>query len=223
MKLREIALLLTTWVIASSASLNATTVTSTTYSSWLAGTSGPVADVDFTHMTFTNYGPAGYTSPDGFTITGPDGAGTSLQGLMYGGYQAFKGGTDANALIKVATPAAGETALIFVLASNPQATLYTLTLSDGQIFNLPGTTSLFGVSVSHPITYATIGANVGASVILQDVTYAATNLPLDSGGTGGTGGTGGSDPSPVPEATTTLLFGSGLILIASFRKRWPHF
>jgi hypothetical protein len=137
------------------------------------------------------------------------------------------GGSDANAQIKVATPATGETALIFQLGSNPQASLYTFTLSDGQVFNLnlPGTTTLFGFSVSHPITYATIAANAGASVILEGAAYAATNLPLDSGGsggTGGTGGTGGSDPSPVPEATTTLLLGSGLVMIASFRKRMPQ-
>ena len=61
------------------------------------------------------------------------------------------------------TPPSGETALVFSFGSSPSASSYTLTLSDGEIFNLASDTSLFGISVSHPITSATFASTPGST------------------------------------------------------------
>jgi hypothetical protein len=225
MRLQAGALLAATLLVASVAPLRATTIVSYSITSWMSSiTSGSAQDANFSTIQNVTYGPSGYTTSDGFTITGPDGAGTFLQGLSFNGMPSLKGGSDAAAQIQVTTPAAGETALLFMLASTPAATGYTVTLSDGQVFNLASTTTIFGLSVSHPLTYATLSASPGSSLILQDVSYGNTTLALDpTGGTGGGGGTGTTDPAPdpsaVPEATTMLLLGTGLLLIAFARKR----
>ena len=217
MKLQAGALLAATLLFASVAPLRATTIVSYSVNDWTSSiNSGSAHDANFSTIQNVTYGPSGYTTSDGFTITGPDGAGTFLQGLSYNGMPSLKGGSDAAAQITVTTPAAGQTALLFMFASTPSATGYTVTLSDGQVFNLASTTTIFGVSVSHAITYATLSASPGSSLILQDVSYGNTNLALDpSGGTGGTVG----DPSAVPEATTMLLLGTGLLMVAFARKR----
>lgn len=224
MKFQAGALLAAAFLLASVAPLQATTITSTSISSWMDSiTSGSAKDANFSTIQSITYGPSGYTTSDGFTITGPDGAGTFLQGLSYNGMPSLKGGSDSAAQIKVAVPSSGKTALLFMLASTPAATGYTVTLSDGQVFNLAANTTIFGLSISHPITYVTLAASPGASLILQDVSYGNTNLaldPPDSGGSGGGSETGGTpDPGAVPEATTMLLLGTGLIAVAFARKR----
>lgn len=196
------------------APLRATTITSTTFSDWASNTTGGTHDANFTLIQYKPYDSSGYTTSDGFAITGPDGSGFSLQGLMFNGYQSLEGGSDADATVLVTTPAGGNTALLFLLGSNPSSTGYTITLSDGQVFTLSGSTTFFGVSVSHPVTSATLQASSGSALVLSDVSYANTNLPLDSGGSPPPG-----DPGDVPEARTCLLLGSGLLLIASLRKR----
>src|SRR3954471_15370878 len=98
--------------------LRATSITSTTVPNWLASTTGPVHDVDFTHIAFINYGPSGYTSTDGFNITGPDGASTFLRGLSFNGFTSLEGGNDANAQVLVTTPSGGDTALLVLIGSS---------------------------------------------------------------------------------------------------------
>jgi hypothetical protein len=186
--------------------------------------SGSAKDANFSTIQSITYGPSGYTTSDGFTITGPDGAGTFLQGLSYNGMPSLKGGSDSAAQIKVTIPGGGKTGLLFMLASTPAATGYTVTLSDGQVFNLAASTTIFGLSISHPITYVTLAASPGSSLILQDVSYGNTTLaldPPDGGSTGGGTETGGGTPDPgaVPEATTMLLLGTGLVTVAIARKR----
>ena len=200
--------------VLSIAPLRATTITSTDFSSWQTSTTGGTHDANFTTIQTISYGPAGYTTSDGFTITGPDGAGSFLQGVTYNGYQSLQSASDAAGNLLVTTPAGGDTALLFLLGSNPPtSTGYTVTLSDGEVFSLAANTTFFGLSVSHPITTATLQASPGSAVILSDVSYGTSTLPLD----GGTGGT--PDPSAVPEAATSLLLGSGLLGIAVLRKR----
>ena len=206
---------------ASIAPVDATTITSSSVSDWTSNvTSGSAKDANFSTIQSITYGPSGYTTSDGFTITGPDGAGTFLQGLSYSGMPSLKGNSDAAAQINVAVPGSGQTALLFMLASTSAATGYTVTLSDGQVFNLASNTTFFGISVSHPITYATLAASPGSSLILQDVSYGNTTLALDApSGGGDTSGTGSPDPGAVPEATTMFLLGTGLIMVALVRKR----
>jgi hypothetical protein len=219
MKLQAGALLAATLLFASVVPLHATTIASYSVSDWSASvTSGSAKDANFSTIQNVSYGPSGYTTSDGFTITGPDGAGTFLQGFSYNGMPSLKGNNDAAAQIKVAVPGSGQTALLFMLASTPAATGYTVTLSDGQVFNLASNTTIFGLSVSHPITYVTLATTPGSSLILQDVSYGNTTLTLDAPG-GGSDGTGTPDPGAVPEATTILLLGTGLIGIAFARKR----
>jgi hypothetical protein len=193
--------------------MRATTIVSYSYSNW-ASSATNTHDADFTHIQFTSYGPAGYTTTDGFNITGPDGSGTSLQGLLFNGYSSLEGGNDSSAQVQVNAPSGGETALLFLLGSNPQGSNYTITLSDGESWTVAGSTTFFGVSVSHPITSAILSDSTGSNLVLEDVSYGATTLTLDSSDDSG----GGSDPGAVPEATTMLLLGSGLILIAFSRK-----
>jgi hypothetical protein len=215
MRLQAGAIVAAALVLASVMPLRATTITSFTVSDWVANTaSGSAKDVDFTHIQPTTYGPSGYTSSDGFTITGPDGASTFLQGLSYGGGPALQGGSDAAAQIDVATPSGGQSSLFFMWASNPAATGYTVTLSDGELFNLAGSTTMFGISVSHPISFALLAASPGASLILRDVSYGDSTLPSDGGGVPTS-----PDPGAVPEPTTLLLLGSGLLAIAFVKKR----
>jgi hypothetical protein len=223
MKFQAGALLAAAILFASVAPLQATTITSTSISSWMSNiSSGSAKDANFSTIQSITYGPSGYTTSDGFTITGPDGAGTFLQGLSYSGMPSLKGGSDGAAQIKVTLPGTGKTGLLFMLASTPAATGYTVTLSDGQVFNLAANTTIFGLSISHPITYVTLAASPGSSLILQDVSYGNTTLsldPVDEGGSGGTQGGGSPDPGAVPEATTMLLLGTGLVAVAFARKR----
>lgn len=212
MNIKAGAVLAAAIVLSIATPLRATTITSTSFSGWQSSTTG-THDANFTAIQTISYGPAGYTTSDGFTITGPDGAGFSLQGVTYNGYQSLQSASDAAGSLLVTTPTGGETALLFLLGSNPPtSTGYTVTLSDGEVFSLAANTTFFGLSVSHPITTATLQASPGSAVILSDVSYGTSTLPLD-------GGAGTPDPSAVPEAATSLLLGSGLLGIATLRKR----
>jgi hypothetical protein len=191
--------------------LYATTITSYNFSDWQATVQpGSAQDVNFAGLPYISFGSSGYTTSDGFNITGPDGEATSLQGLLFNGYPSLKGGSDADAQV-VVTPPSGETAMVFSIGSSPSASGYTLTLSDGEIFNLAANTTLFGISVSHPITSATFSVESGSSFVLSYVGYGTTTLALD-------GGPSGDDPSSTPEVSTLFLIGTGLLLIGKFRR-----
>jgi hypothetical protein len=198
--------------IASLASLRASTITSYTFPNWQTTIqAGSAQDVNFSGLPYISFGSSGYTTSDGFNITGPDGGTTNLQGLLFNGYPSLKGGSDAEAQV-VVTPPSGETALVFSFGSSPSATSYTLTLSDGEIFNLAADTSLFGISVSHPITSATFASNPGSSFVLSYIGYGTTTQTLDADGGDP------SDQSSTPEVSTLLLIGTGLLIMGKFRR-----
>lgn len=196
--------------------LRATTITSTSVSSWLnTVVSGSAQDVAFNPNPNADYSNSlGYTA-SGFTYTGPDGAGFYLKGVYFSG-NSLQSGSDSAAQLVATTPTGGETALLFSFTSTPAASGYILSLSDGESFNLSSSTNIFGVSVSHPITSATLTTTAGSHVVLQGMSYGTTNLPLDSTSGGSTGTT--PDPSATPEASTTLLLASGLLIMAKFRR-----
>ncbi|MGA8595720.1 MAG: hypothetical protein WB676_13470 [Bryobacteraceae bacterium] len=211
MRIRAGAVVAASLLCAGVIPLRATTIVSYTVSNWESTETG-TKDANFNQIQYITYGPSGYTSSDGFNITGPDGSTTYLEGLEYKAAKSLEGGTDSSAEVEVATPSGGETALLFVLGSNPSASSYTITLSDGETWTVSGSTTIFGVSVSHPITTAILSATTGSNLILEDVSYGNTTLTLDSGGSGG-------GQSTVPEATTALLLGAGLVMVAVAGKR----
>jgi len=195
--------------IAALAPLQASTITSYNFTAWQTTVqAGSAQDVNFAGLPYISFGSSGYTTSDGFNITGPDGGTTNLQGLLFNGYPSLKGGSDAGAQV-VVTPPSGETALVFSFGSSPSASSYTLTLSDGEIFNLASDTSLFGISVSHPITSATFASTPGSSFVLSYIGYGTTTQTLDGDS---------SDPSSTPEVSTLLLIGTGLLIMGKFRR-----
>ncbi len=195
--------------------LQATTITSTSVAGWLGTLSaGSAQDVAFNPNPNGDYSTAaGYTA-SGFTFTGPDGAGYYLKGI-YSGANSLKAGNDSSAQLMINTPAGGETGLLFAFTSSPGTSGYTLTLSDGEVFNLASGANIFGISVSHAITSATFTVDPGSQIILQAMSYGTTSQTLDAGGSGSGSGT---DPSATPEASTMLLLASGLLLFAKFRR-----
>lgn len=196
--------------------LRATTITTTSVSGWLATVNqGSAQDVAFNPNPNADYSNSqGYTA-SGFTFDGPDGAGYYLKGVYFGA-NSLQTGNDSAAQLVTTTPAGGTTALLFAFTSTPAASGYTLSLSDGQTFNIASGTTIFGVSVSHAITSATLAGTPGSSVILQGMSFGTTNLTLDS--TGGGVPPNNPDPGSVPEPSTMLLLGSGLLVAAKFRR-----
>ena len=196
--------------------LGATTITSTSVSGWLATvTPGSVQDVAFNPNPNADYSSSqGYTA-SGFTFDGPDGAGYYLKGVYFGA-NSLQAGSDSAAQLLTTTPVGGETALLFAFTSSPSASGYTLSLSDGQTFNIASGTTIYGVSVSHPITSATLAGTPGSSVILQAMSFGTTNMTLDA--VGGGVPPGNADPGTVPEPSTMLLLGSGLLVAAKFGR-----
>jgi len=195
--------------------LGATTITSTSVSGWLATvTAGSAQDVAFNPNPNADYSNSQGYSASGFTFAGPDGSGYYLKGVYFSG-NSLQTASDSAAQLVTTTPAGGATALLFAFTSSPSASGYILSLSDGENFNIGSGTHLFGISVSHPITSATLTGTPGSSVILQGMSYGTTNLTLDS--TGGVPPTN-PDPGSVPEARTVLLLGSGLLFVAKFRR-----
>jgi PEP-CTERM motif-containing protein len=197
--------------------LGATTITSTSVSGWLATVNpGSAQDVAFNPNPNADYSNSqGYTA-SGFTFDGPDGAGYYLKGVYFGA-NSLQAGSDSAAQLVTTTPAGGETALLFAFTSSPSASGYTLSLSDGQTFNIASGTTIFGVSVSHAITSATLSGSPGSSVILQGMSFGTTNLTLDPIG-GDVPPSNNPDPGTVPEPSTMLLLGSGLLVAAKFRR-----
>lgn len=199
--------------ICAGATLQASTITSYTFTDWQTTVQpGSAHDAAFAPPSGI-FGAAGYTTSDGFTITGPDGASPNLQEVFFNGSPSLKGGSDAAAQVVVTAPTGGETALLFGFGSIPSTSGYTLTLSDGEIFNLAGSTSLFGVSVSHPITSATFASTPGSSFVLDYIGYGTTTQTLDASGS--------PDPGSAPEASTLLLIGTGLLLVGKLRRVSP--
>jgi len=191
----------------------ATTITSTTFNAWKTNLTGTPTELDFTPITSgksysTSVGltlKAIGNSSVGFVFTGPDNGSYNLTGFSYSSQniQSLKAGSDSTAVMNVATPGAGNNAVLFGLATTNNTPI-TLTLSDGESFSSI-TAAFFGVSISHPITWLTLTTTSGSAVIVDDFYYGASSLPQDA---------------PTSEGATAAMCGGGLlILLVSMRKK----
>jgi hypothetical protein len=187
----------------------ATTITTTSYSTWDTSTyiTGSTTLVDLTTLEAgINYSNAmGYTS-EGFNFTGPDGASYVLSSQKEGSYTGLLGASDGTGVIEVAMPNSGNSAVLFDATCISCGTL-SLTLSDGETFTVSN--GQFGMSISHPITWFELGDSLGYRPFLEYVYFGTSSLPQDS------------QVSAANEAATPVLLGGGLALLAgAVRKRW---
>lgn len=188
---------------------SATTITTTSYSTWdtSAYITGSTTVVDLTTLQAgINYSnAAGYTS-SGFNFTGPDGATYVLSSQTEGGYTGLLGASDGTGAIKVAMPNSGNSAVLFDASCITCGTL-SLTLSDGETFTVSD--GQFGLSISHPITWFKLGDSVGTRPFLEYVYFGTSSLAQDS------------QTTATNEAATPVLLGGGLALLAgAVRKKW---
>ncbi|MBV9762844.1 MAG: hypothetical protein JO340_19955 [Acidobacteriaceae bacterium] len=187
----------------------ATTITTTSYSTWdtSAYITGSTTVVDLTTLQAgLNYSTAtGYTS-NGFNITGPDGATYVLSSQTEGSYTGLLGASDGTGSIEVTMPGSGDSAVLFDSSCISCGAL-TLTLSDNEVFTVSN--GQFGLSISHPITWFKLSTTSGTRPFLEYAYFGTSSLPQDT------------QLSPTSEAATPVLLGGGLIILAgAARRRW---
>ena len=216
----RVAMRLTTGALAAvvlAGAANATTITATNFNTWKTPTyqTGAPAGLNFYTIGSQNYNTAaGYTAtPNGsgpsFTFVGQDDAGYYLAGNTYS---------------KTLTGSANSGAVINITFQNPQNAFlvsfqnslnYTLTLSDGQIFNTSA--KIFGFSLSHTVSSLSIASTLGTQVIINDFYFGISSLTQDAAAP--PPGTPGS-PAATPEPATVLLLAGGSLVLAGCQRRW---
>lgn len=194
---------------------NATTVTTTSYSAWKTGLTGNPIELDFTKVKTTNYktssgitlvplqGPA-----LSFVITGPDKANYALAGGFYGSVVSLFGASDGTGYIRIDLPSGGENAILLGLATQPAANL-TVKLSDQQSFVVSN--GLFGLVLSHDISWLTISTINGAQPVLDDFLFGNSNLTQDP-----------LNQSESEETAPALMIGAGLLILFGARRKFKH-
>ena len=190
----------------------ATTVTTTSYNLWKTNLTGSPIELDFTKVKTANYSnSSGITllplqGPAlSFLITGPDKTGYSLTGGFYGSTVSLFGSSDGTGYIRVDLPASGENAVLLGLAAQPSAAL-TITLSDQQSFT--ASNGLFGLALSHEITWLTISTANGSQPVLDDFFFGNSNLTQDQ-----------NNPPQSAEGATALMIGGGLLILCGVRRK----
>jgi hypothetical protein len=187
----------------------ATTITTTSYSTWdtSAYITGSTAVVDLTTLQAgLNYSTAaGYTS-NGFNFTGPDGASYMLSSQTEGSVTGLLGPSDGTGSIEVAMPGTGDSAALFYAKCITCGTL-SVTLSDNETFVVSN--GQFGLSISHPIRWFTVSSSSGTRPFLEYVYFGTSSLPQDTG------------MPAANEAATPVLLGGGLAILAgAVRRKW---
>ncbi|HEY7307354.1 MAG TPA: hypothetical protein VH601_24735 [Bryobacteraceae bacterium] len=191
----------------------ATTVTTTSYSVWKNGLTGNPIELDFTKVKNVSYNTAtgitllplqGPALP--FLITGPDKTGYSLVGGFYGSTVSLFGASDGTGYIRVDLPSGGENAILLSLATQPSASL-TVMLSDQQIFTVSN--GLFGLLLSHDITWLTISTVNHSQPVLDDFFFGNSTLAQDQ-----------INQSGSAEAAPALMIGGGLLILFGARRRF---
>lgn len=186
----------------------ATTVTTTSFSAWQSDLTGSPTLVDFSGLqNGASYSTsAGFSAnPGPFVFTGPDGGSYNLH--AYGTTPYLQGPSDGTGYINVAMPSGGENA-IFVKLATTGATQLTLTLSDGEI--LTPAAGMFGLSISHDITWLQVSTTNGSSPEFYWAYYGASNLTQDGGG---------QTQQPAAEVATIFLLGGGLLILFGSQKK----
>ena len=216
--LRSTLLTIAAGIFITAAQATATTITATTFPGWKSALTGSPTDLNFQTVSYTSYNTslgitlAAMGNPSiGFTFTGPDGSGWALQGTSYNGYVGLAGSTDSGAAIKVTMPSGGENAILLSVAST-SGTPLTLTLSDGESFTVSG--GLFGMSISHTITWLSLSTTAGSQAIIDDFLYGTSSLTQD-----GNGG-GSQNPATTPEGATAILVAAGALILIGVRRKF---
>ncbi len=193
----------------------ATTVTTTSYTVWKTNLTGSPIELDFTKVKTTSYSTSsGITLPPlqgpalSFVVTGPDKTGYSLTGGFYGSTVSLLGASDGTGYIRVDLPASGENAVLLGVATQPSATL-TVTLSDLESFTVSN--GLFGLALSHNITWLTISTVNGSKPVLDDFFFGTSNLAQDQ-----------INQTQSAEATTALMIGGGLLILFGARRKFTQ-
>ncbi len=193
----------------------ATTVTTTSYTVWKTNLTGSPIELDFTKVKTTSYSTSsGITLPPlqgpalSFVVTGPDKTGYSLTGGFYGSTVSLLGASDGTGYIRVDLPASGENAVLLGVATQPSATL-TVTLSDLESFTVSN--GLFGLALSHNITWLTISTVNGSQPVLDDFFFGNSNLAQDQ-----------INQTQSAEATTALMIGGGLLILFGARRKFTQ-
>lgn len=203
--MRHLALSLTAGVLIIATQATATTIQTTSYTSWesyLINGANTEIPPPASHNSYNNS--TGVTLTNGgqsFVFTGPDGSSWVLSSTQYGGFYGLEGGSGGS--IKVTTPAAGDNAIFITVAAINGSSL-TLTLSDGEFFTVAN--GNLGLALSHPITWFTLSAPSGVEPFIDDFYFGSSNLAQDT--------------SPSSEAATFGLMGGGLIVLFGARRKW---
>lgn len=189
-----------------------TTITTTTLNSWKATLTGSQTELNLTAIQSTSYNTSsgitlsavGNSSID-FVFTGPDNGSYKLTGNANNG--TLTGASDGTGYINAATPSGGETAILLGIGCTGTcagSTPLTLLLSDGESFSI--SSGLFGLSISHPITWAQLSTTSSSAAVLTDFWYGTSDLA--------------PDPPQTVEGATAILIGGGLLVIFGWRRKW---
>lgn len=194
---------------------NATTITTTSTTTWKSSSfiTGAYSVLNFYPVLQPSYNTAA-----GINLT-PSGSTTAVNftGLDNGAYylagdstqKTLMSSTDAGAYINLALPSTGENAFLLgtgATASHP----LTLTFSDGESFSI--NTGVFGVSVSHQISWLTLAAAPGSQAMVSDFWFAASSLAQDAPSS--------SAPVPTAEPATMLMTLAGAAFLLTGAKKW---
>lgn len=197
----------------------ATTITSTSASAWKSTiTNGAAVDVfgnlqnNQTYNSSSGFSLSNSSYPSAvFVATGPDNGSWNLSSrfYLYSGvnYTSLYGPSDGIGNITVTMPAGGENAFMMYLGSS-SGTAITVKLSDGETFTPAA--GLFGLSLSHDVSWLTISTTSGSQPVLFDLAYGSSNLTQDQLL---------QDPTPSIEVSTLLMIGGGLLILFGGRSK----
>lgn len=196
----------------------ATTITTNNFNTWKTPTFQTGAPTELNFMAITS---SSYNTASGITLTG---AGASSMAATFVGMNGANYSLAGDVYAKTLSAAPGAAASInimfvnpqnafFVSFANPSSMLYTITLSDGQMFNT--NTRFMGFSVSHMITSMTVSTTPSNTATINDFFFGTSSLAQDAAPSPDPG-----TPAATPEPATMMLVAGGVLIGAGAKKRW---